>query len=320
MEKRKSGIVVIVFLIITVAAIVFVVLLRNMMNRNEGKALDVSKYADRGIAKAYEISGDDGEDTVYDVFVTVPGYKSDIATKVRIAGNGAQLIEVQVLSQDETPELGGRILEDSFLNQFKGKKLPLTMPQKKAQTETEENAANSDLGEAVQRKDGVYRAEGEEFGGNRSQVTMVIENGEIMELLWDSFDSEGNGKRALSLQGKYTMTEDGLLWADQADALQNYVIEHQGLNGLTTNEEGKTDVISGVSINIASFKELVKDCLTQATGGENAGSTENSGSTDSDAHAGNGSEVDVISGATISSTAVLNAVQIAYEFVSEQTK
>lgn len=405
--------VVTIFVVLTVAAIVLVVILRNMMNRNEGEEMDVSKYADRGITKAYMIADEDGELEAYDVFVTVPGYKSDIETKVRIEKDGDELLDLQILSQDETPELGGKIVEGSFLNQFKGKELPVTLSGQKvgngagvgktadtgtgrkdtegatqnrsnsegslalsgtgsvestkpgqeandaasdrenaadtagqsATTENNgdaENTANSELGGAVQRVDGVYRAEGEEFGGNRSQVTMIIENGEITELHWDSFDAEGNGKRALSLQGKYTMTEDGLLWADQADAVQKYVIEHQGLNGLTTNEEGKTDVVSGVSISIASFKELVKECLAQATVGgtennnsngnseiggnaDNIGNNVSNGSSEENGSVGsnNGntepaSKVDGVSGATISSTAVVQAVQIAYEFVLEQ--
>jgi len=386
-ERRKSGMVVAIFAVLTVAAIVLVVILRNMMNRNEGEEMDVSRYADRGITKAYMIADEDGELEAYDVFVTVPGYKSDIETKVRIEKDGDELLDLQILSQDETPELGGKIVEGSFLNQFKGKDLPITLSgqtvgngagtsnngtgaaQNRSNSEgslvlsgtgdaesEQPGQTNNNLGEAVQRIDGVYRAEGEEFGGNRSQVTMVIENGEITELHWDSFDAEGNGKRALSLQGKYTMTEDGLLWADQADAVQKYVIEHQGLNGLTTNEEGKTDVVSGVSISIASFKELVKDCLAQATVGGTDG-TGNGGVTDGNANngigensennagdtgsGGNGStgnntgnaigngantgnptasKVDGVSGATISSTAVVQAVQTAYEFVLEQSR
>jgi len=406
MERRKSGMVVTIFAVLTVVALVLVVILRNVMNRNEGEEMDVSRYADRGITKAYMIADEDGELEAYDVFVTVPGYKSDIETKVRIEKDGDELLDLQILSQDETPELGGKIVESSFLNQFKGKDLPLKLSGQtvgngagtgnsaeagiggngtgeatqnrsnsegslvlsgtgNAETEQPgqnnasgqsaasgndgegiENTTNSNLGEAMQRIDGVYRAEGEEFGGNKSQVTMVIENGEITELHWDSFDAEGNGKRALSLQGKYTMTEDGLLWADQADAVQKYVIEHQGLNGLTTDEEGKTDVVSGVSISIASFKELVKDCLAQATvggagGAENGeggnnnngndASSGNDGSTESSGNGGNGngasnanneaaSEVDGVSGATISSNAVVTAVQTAYEFVMEQGK
>jgi len=400
--------VVTIFVVLTVVALALVVILRNVLNRNEGEEMDVSGYADKGITKAYMIPDEDGELEAYDVYVTVPGYKSDIETKVRIEKDGDELLDLQILSQDETPELGGKIMESSFLNQFKGKDLPITLagqmggagrsagttgdntrgegqnrsnsegslvlsgtgnaeteqPGQEANgtasgtensadttgqaattenNENTENTTNSNLGEAVQRVDGVYRAEGEEFGGNRSQVTMVIENGEITELHWDSFDAEGNGKRALSLQGKYTMTEDGLLWADQADAVQNYVIEHQGLNGLTTNEEGKTDVVSGVSISIASFKELVKDCLAQATvggndgtgnggdadsNGETTGNNSNNGSNSGNESNGNAggnsgntesaSKVDGISGATITSPAVVNAVQIAYEFVLEQ--
>lgn len=332
-------------MILTVVALVMVVILRNMVNRNEGEEMDVSGYADRGIAKAYMIPDEEGELEAYDVFVTVPGYKSDIETKVRIEKDGDELLDLQILSQDETPELGGKIVEGSFLNQFKGKSLPIMLsgqsdgetPQSRTNSEggltlsgqgdaeTEQpGQTNNDLGGAVQRADGVYRAEGEEFGGNKSQVTMVIENGEITELYWDSFDADGNGKRALSLQGKYTMTEDGLLWADQADAVQNYVIEHQGLSGLTTNEEGKTDVVSGVSISIASFKELVQDCLAQATVGGTDGTdtgestNNNADSENKDNNTGAASKVDGISGATISSQAVVTAVQTAYEFVLEQ--
>ena len=113
-ERRKSGMVVTIFVVLTVAAIVLVVILRNMMNRNEGEEMDVSKYADRGITKAYMIADEDGELEAYDVFVTVPGYKSDIKTKVRIEKDGDELLDLQILSQDETPELGGKIVEGSF--------------------------------------------------------------------------------------------------------------------------------------------------------------------------------------------------------------
>lgn len=327
MERRKSSLVVMIFVALTVAAIVLVVLLKNMMNGNDGEELDVSRYTDRGITKAYRIPEQDGETEAYEVFVTVPGYKSDIETKIRIEEDGEKLLDLQILSQAETAELGGKITEDSFLNQFRGKELPITLRGKENAESEEPGQTNNDLGEAMQRTDGVYRAEGEEFGGNLSQVTMVIENGEITELHWDSFDAEGNGKRALSLQGKYTMTEDGLLWADQADAVQNYVLEHQGLSGLTTNEEGKTDVVSGVSISIASFKELVKDCLTQATvggadgtasGNTNSGNNVNSGSEGNTTGNVAAGKVDGVSGATISSTAVVQAVQTAYEFVLDQ--
>lgn len=323
-EKRRSGMVVTIFAIITVVAIVFVVLLRNLMNRNEGEAMDVSRYADRGITEAYMIPDENGELEAYDVFVTVPGYKDNIETKVRIEKDGDKLLDLQIVSQNETPELGGKIMESSFLNQFNGKELPIVLS---GQTDENENTATGNLGEAVQRMDGVYQAEGKESGGYKSKVTMVITNGEITEILWDSFDAAGNGKRELSIKGEYIMTEDGLIWADQADAVQNYVIEHQSLSGLETDNQGKTDVVSGVSISIAEFKELVNDCLMQATGGTGDVGSNNTGNGDNQTPQGSEgeesedeiavSEVDGVSGATISSQAVISAIQTAYEFVLE---
>lgn len=323
-EKRRSGMVVTIFAIITVVAIVFVVLLRNLMNRNEGEAMDVSRYADRGITEAYMIPDENGELEAYDVFVTVPGYKDNIETKVRIEKDGDKLLDLQIVSQNETPELGGKIMESSFLNQFNGKELPIVLS---GQTDENENTATGNLGEAVQRMDGVYQAEGKESGGYKSKVTMVITNGEITEILWDSFDAAGNGKRELSIKGEYIMTEDGLIWADQADAVQNYVIEHQSLSGLETDNQGKTDVVSGVSISIAEFKELVNDCLMQATGGTGDVGSDNTGNGDNQTPQGSEgeesedeiavSEVDGVSGATISSQAVISAIQTAYEFVLE---
>lgn len=323
MEKRRSGTIVTIFAIITVTAIVLVVLLRNLMNRNEGEAMDVSGYADRGITEAYMIPDENGELEAVDVFVTVPGYKDNIEARVRIEEDGDKLLDLQIISQNETPELGGKIVEASFLNQFKDRELPIGLSgQTEGNGTGNENASTGSLGEAIQRMDGVYQAEGEESGGYKSRVTIVITNGEITEVLWDSFDAAGNGKRELSIKGEYIMTEDGPIWADQADAVQNYVIEHQSTSGLTTNEQGKTDAVSGVSISITEFKELVNQCLMQATG-EEQGNAQNGNSRENQQNGNNQlssipvSEVDGVSGATISSQAVITAVQTAYEFVLE---
>ena len=77
----------------------------------------------------------------------------------------------------------------------------------------------------------------EASNGYLGEVTLTIENGEITGVMWDCTDSEGNTKRVLSQQGLYKMTDDGLIWAEQADALQEYVVEHQGLSGLNEDEE-----------------------------------------------------------------------------------
>ena len=131
---------------------------------------------------------------------------------------------------------------------------------KKSQAEIENNI---NIKEGL--KDGVYKAEEAEFSdGYKGIVEMTVKNGAITELIWDMVDEEGNTKGQLSLEGKYLMTEDGPIWKEQSEALAKYMIEHQSIEGLTVNEEGKTDVVSGVSISINGFINLVEECLKQA--------------------------------------------------------
>ena len=52
-------------------------------------------------------------------------------------------------------------------------------------------------------------------------------------------------------------------WYEQAEALEKYIVEHQGLD-VTLNEEGKTDAISGATINLTAIQEAVNNALKQA--------------------------------------------------------
>lgn len=114
--------------------------------------------------------------------------------------------------------------------------------------------------------DGTYEKVADEAeNGYTYKVTMVVEGGKITSLDWDATDEEGNSKKQLAIDGTYVMTEDGLNWAEQSDALCQFVIDNQSLDGLTlTDEDGHTDAVSGVSIKIGSFIEFVQDCMDQA--------------------------------------------------------
>ena len=116
MEKRKSNVVVTIFAIITVVAIAMVVILRGMLNRNEGEEMDVSKYADRGITKAYMIPDESGTLTAYDVFVTVPGYKDNIETSKTAEALGADTVRAwlgRTGSERITPAQYADLLEET---------------------------------------------------------------------------------------------------------------------------------------------------------------------------------------------------------------
>ncbi|GLB29540.1 hypothetical protein LAD12857_14630 [Lacrimispora amygdalina] len=116
-------------------------------------------------------------------------------------------------------------------------------------------------------KDGTYTCESPEFDENgfKDQVSMTVKDNAITALTWDCIKEDGTKKSQLSMDGKYVMTENGPKWHEQAEAVVKYVLENQSLEGLV-NEEGYTDAVSSVSINLMGFVNGVKDCLSQASG------------------------------------------------------
>ena len=110
----------------------------------------------------------------------------------------------------------------------------------------------------------------------------------------------------LSENGQYVMTEDGPTWAEQSKALGAALVENQNLDFLTTDNQGKTDAVSGVSISVGGFVKLAQQCIDQAGGMESQGGSEGTQE---------GTEVDGVSGATISSTAAVKGINAAYEFL-----
>ncbi len=164
--------------------------------------------------------------------------------------------------------------------------------------------------------DGVYEIVADEpNNGWTSQVTVTVEGGKITNVVWDAIDAEGNAKSVLSQSGEYTMTEDGATWADQAKALADYVIENQGVSGLTMNEEGKTDVVATVSISINEFVSQVESALKLASGQEITPEESEDETAQETIGSSDGTQVDAISGATVTTKAVLNAINNAQEYL-----
>lgn len=52
-------------------------------------------------------------------------------------------------------------------------------------------------------------------------------------------------------------------WYEQVEKVEKYVLDNQGLD-IELNEKGKTDAISGATINISPIKEAVNNALKQA--------------------------------------------------------
>lgn len=319
-------------------------------NRQEAKETDQTMVAAgrteelavegyEGIKKAVRKVSGDGQVEGYEVTVSTEGYQGPILMTAYISGSGGRLNRLEMLEQQETENLGGKIAETDFLKQFQDIALPVSLARQTSQaaaagrTDGESGsgtAQNGSISEWTGLRDGIYEARGEEYsGGFLDFVVMTVSRGRVTELTWDAVDEAGNSKRILTDNGEYVMTEDGLTWSQQADALAEEILRRQSLEFLAPDPAGKIDGIAGVSISVTPFLDLVRQCLRQAgvVSVENPGTLSSTESgvgegtkpeqeTGTDEDEGR-SQVDGISGATISSAAVVQGVNRAYEYIQD---
>lgn len=128
-----------------------------------------------------------------------------------------------------------------------------------------EDPAPSDSTGSLQ--DGLYYAEGEfdEKSGWKEIVALKVEGGNIVSANWNGLHKDGGlDKKTSSEKGIYGMKEKSgaqAEWHEQAIKMEEYLVANQSVNSLVLNDEGRTDAVSGVSIHIDGFTELVDKAL-----------------------------------------------------------
>ncbi len=155
-------------------------------------------------------------------------------------------------------------------------------------------------------QDGTYTVEGEkDDNGNYGFVNVTIEGGKVTNVVWDEVYG-GESKAQLSIEGKYVMKP---VWKTQSESLGAYVVENQTTDGIL-NEKGYTDAVSGVSIYVGGFVDLTNQAISQASeSGEIPGAPA--------APAIDATNVDVVSGATFSSKAVIRAINEGFVYLRD---
>ena len=200
----------------------------------------------------------------YMVTAKVKGYGGDIVMNVSFDVEKKKVTKVEITEQKETEGLGAKVADAEFLSQFEGVEAPVFLPG--MSLEKEEKVSDEEL--VKELKDGTYEAKAEAADNNgfTDVVTLTVKDGKITEINWDAVGADGSTKSVLSENGEYVMTEDGLTWKEQAEALAKAVVENQSLSFLNLDEQGKTDAVSGVSISIGGFTALAEKCLKEAAG------------------------------------------------------
>ena len=200
----------------------------------------------------------------YMVTAKVKGYGGDIVMNVSFDAEKKKVTKVEVTEQKETEGLGAKVADAEFLSQFEGVEAPVFLPG--MSLEKEGKVSDEEL--LKELKDGTYEAKADapDNNGFTDVVTVTVKDGKIAEVNWEAVGADGSTKSVLSENGEYVMTEDGLTWKEQAEALAKAVVENQSLSFLNLDEQGKTDAVSGVSISIGGFTALAEKCLKEAAG------------------------------------------------------
>ena len=119
----------------------------------------------------------------------------------------------------------------------------------------------------VKAKDGVYFAQEATFApqGWKDQVVVTVSGGKITKVIWNGVSNLGvSDKKSVAAAGGYGMKKAsklGLEWDAQAANVEAYLVKTQNPGFSTMKTDGTTDAISGASLHVKGFFDLVNKAL-----------------------------------------------------------
>lgn len=127
-------------------------------------------------------------------------------------------------------------------------------------------------------KEGTYEGSAvDNYGGEENTATAKItvdENGKITDVYLDTtYTKDGVETTKKTLGNDYGMKatsankgviEGGAEWFEQVEALEQAVIDNQGIDFLNVDEDGYTDAVSKCTIKIDALYKALEDALNKA--------------------------------------------------------
>jgi len=120
----------------------------------------------------------------------------------------------------------------------------------------------------VKAKDGVYFAQDQGFApesGWKEQVVVTVAGGKITKVVWNGVSNAGVAdKKTVAAAGGYGMKKAsklGLEWDQEAANVEAYLVKTQNPGFDKFKQDGTTDAISGASLHVKNFYDLVNKAL-----------------------------------------------------------
>ena len=132
-----------------------------------------------------------------------------------------------------------------------------------------ENSSGDMNSSTATYKDGEYKASAAKFDsqGYKPYVNITVRDGKIYSIDCDAEHSDGGTKKDHSESGRYNMKEGGAQyeWHEEIAIFEQYVTEN-GFENVILDTSGKTDAITGCTIAVSEYVELMKKALKKAKG------------------------------------------------------
>ena len=104
-------------------------------------------------------------------------------------------------------------------------------------------------------------------GNDKVVTTVTFEEGKPVDVKIDVKLEDGTTKRDAVEAGTYVMANESATWTEQIESLQDFIIENDFdlSKVILSDDEGRTDAVSGVTIKVSEYVASVEESLSQVT-------------------------------------------------------
>lgn len=196
----------------------------------------------------------------------------ELLARMSFSPDGETLLSLAVLDDPEDVSLGkedAAVRAAEFTKQFKGIRLPVAL----VSDLPDENTNSTVFPPVAGLRDGTYREQQEkqDQAGYKDFVEIVVSGGRITEVIWDAIQTDGGKNRAqASVEGEYILDDNKVIWAEQAYAMQNKLIDVQDPAKIAIKSDGTTEVVPSVTVNVNAFVTLANKCIEDSKNGISA--------------------------------------------------
>lgn len=202
----------------------------------------------------------DGRLLGYIVDVEISDSNGLLHTRMSVSSDGEKILQINIVSQDGVQTDMSTPVERELCAQFTDIRMPVALISQMSP----DILTQSEYPSLSGLHDGTFYAQADDFDkrGYKDFVEMTVEGGRITKIVWDAIDKDDGKNRAeASVDGEYAISSDQPIWAAQAFAIQNKLLEVQDPAKLAIKSDGITEIVEGVKMDVRMFYSLTSVCI-----------------------------------------------------------